>query len=71
MPLSAGKTAWTLEEALAIKGPTSRTTNAQLCAHVARLRRAKGDTAGAARARVSATAAAYSVTLAAAIARRA
>ena len=63
MPLSAGKTAWTLEEALAIKGPTSHTTTAQLWTHIARLRRAKGDTAGAARARLAASTAAYSVTL--------
>ena len=59
------KTEWTLEEALAVKGPTSHTTDAQLWAHVARLRKRKGDTAGAARATLAASTAKFCVTLSA------
>ena len=63
------KTEWTLEEALAIKGPTSHTSNAQLWAHIARLRKRQGDTAGAARAILAASTAKYCVTLSATRAR--
>ena len=56
------KTEWTLEEALAVKGPT---TDVQLWAHVARLRKRQGDTAGAARATLAASTAKYCVTLSA------
>ena len=59
------KTEWTLEEALAVKGPTSHTTDAQLWAHIARLRKRQGDTAGAARATLAASTAKYCVTLSA------
>ena len=59
------KTEWTLAEALAVKGPTSHTTDAQLWAHVARLRKRKGDTAGAARATLAASTAKFCVTLSA------
>ena len=58
------KTEWTLEEALAVKG-TSHTTDAQLWAHVARLRKRNGDTAGAARATLAASTAKFCVTLSA------
>ena len=59
------KTEWTLEEALAVKGRTSHTTDAQLWAHVARLRKRNGDTAGAARATLAASTAKFCVTLSA------
>lgn len=70
MPLSALKTDWTLDEALAVKGPTGHTTTTQLWAHIARLRRANGDTAGAARARRAAHTSAFCVTLDASRARQ-
>ena len=59
------KTDWTLDEALAVTGPTGHTTSAQLWTHLARLRKAKGDTIGADRAKLAAATAKYSASLAA------